>query len=120
MTVATRIINWNKDRAIPKEFNIELEYRLIKEELDELADAISSNERADALCDIVVLAMGSLWKLGINPDKAMDETLKEIESRTGEINPETGKWTKVITGREYTADYDVCKESTDGGLDRNS
>lgn len=51
--------------------------------------------------------------LGYDFYKCMDETLKKIESRTGAINKETGKWEKFKTdeakSKWYKADYSKCK-----------
>ena len=55
----------------------------------------------DALC---------YFKLGYNPDQVMNETLKEIESRKGEINKETGKFEKFKGIKTYKAEYDKCKK----------
>jgi len=45
---------------------------------------------------------------------AMDETLKEINSRTGAFNAETGKWEKFKTPEAialwYAADYEKAKK----------
>jgi hypothetical protein len=50
---------------------------------------------------------------GYDPAVAMDETLKEINSRTGKFNPETGKWEKFKTpeamAKWYSADYNQAK-----------
>ncbi|MCD5383113.1 hypothetical protein LR002_03245, partial [Candidatus Gracilibacteria bacterium] len=39
----------------------------------------------DAAADIIVFATGLIAKMGYDPDVVMDEVLKEIESRKGEI-----------------------------------
>jgi streptogramin lyase len=48
-----------------------------------------------------------------DPAVAMDETLKEINSRTGKFNPETDKWEKFKTpeamAKWYSADYNQAK-----------
>ena len=64
----------------------------------------------DAYCDIIVFATGALLKLGVDPECAMEETLKEIESRTGSIID--GKFQKDTSeeakSKWYKADYDKC------------
>ena len=107
-TIQKRIIRWNKDRNIPKVFDSEKEYKMILSELKELEFAETISDEVDAFCDIMVFATGALWKLGYDPDKAMVETLKEIESRGGSFNTKTGKWQKEITGKEYKADFMKC------------
>ena len=129
MTIFERIVKWNEERGlIAKGHDHKSAAIMLAEELDEfcgLKDGshlteevgvsihygfdISDGEKADALCDLIVIATGELAKMGYDPDKAMSETLKEIESRKGEVNTETGKWEKKITGQEYKADYSKCR-----------
>ena len=56
----------------------------------------------------------AIEELGYDFDKCMNETLKEISSRTGSINEETGKWEKFTTEEAkaswYKADYSTCKK----------
>lgn len=47
--------------------------------------APTKEQIADACCDIKVYATGTVRKAGYNPDIAMDEVQKEIDSRVGEI-----------------------------------
>jgi len=114
MSVLEEIVLWNESRNL-KDFKPHNEYALLFEELMEFQNAsISKNEseQVDALCDIIVVATGALHKLGYSPDKAMDETLKEINSRKGSINENTGKWEKDITQDPetlYKANYSTCK-----------
>ncbi|MCI4438040.1 MAG: hypothetical protein JHC33_14640 [Ignisphaera sp.] len=63
-------------------------------------------EKIDALCDMNVFSDGFIWRYGYDPSIAMDETLKEIESRTGSMSEE-GKWIK--SDATYAADYSVAK-----------
>ena len=107
LTINDRIRNFNEQRALLGRYQPALEWVMLDEELQEYKDAANKAEEIDALCDILVLATGALWKLGIDPDKAMDETLKEIEDRTGAIGT-NGKWKKEIRGDEYKADYTQC------------
>jgi len=66
-----------------------------------------------ALVDIVRLAFRSLHDMGYNHELCMNETIKEISSRTGEYNEETGKFEKYTTPEAkalwYKADYESCK-----------
>ena len=68
------------------------------------------DEKVDAYCDIIVFAIGAILKLGYEPNLALKETVKEINSRGGSMGPD-GKWIKEITGNEYKANYSVCKRS---------
>lgn len=108
------IIKWNKERKIPQDFNMDAEVSKLAEELQELEDSTSAVDATDALCDLIVVATGGLWKLEANPNCAMKETLKEINSRSGSFNVESGKWEKEITGEEYAANYLDCAVMTEG------
>ena len=81
----------------------------IKQERQAMGLVPTEHQIIDACNDISVFANGDILKLGYDPVKAMDETLKEISSRKGSYNTQTKKWEKVITGEEYTADYSGCK-----------
>ena len=63
----------------------------------------------DAMNDMAIFKTNDSELLGYDAQQCMDETLKEVESRKGEYNADSGKWIKVITGNEYTADYGKCK-----------
>ena len=86
---------WNAEEkgVLRKQINIDADYEI------------------DALCDIVVVAVGSILKKGYNPGCAMDETLKEIESRVGKIID--GKFVKDTSEKAkrnwYKAFYEKCK-----------
>jgi len=71
---------------------------------------LSNDEVVDALCDIKVFASGSIRKLGYDADIAMDETLKEIESRVGKQID--GKFVKdksdEAKAKWYKADYSLA------------
>ena len=114
MTKFKKIHAWNFGRGLlEKGFNKETEYKLLKEELDEFEEAKNDELTIDALCDIIVVATGAIYKLGYDVDIAMEETLKEINSRIGAINPATGKWEKrtdiVAKRRWYKAKYSKAK-----------
>ena len=51
--------------------------------------------------------------MGYDYFKCMEETLKEIESRKGAFNPESGKWEKFKDDESkklwYKANYESCK-----------
>ena len=67
----------------------------------------------DTLNDITVFSVNEAEMMGYDFDKTMDETIKEISSRTGEYNEEVGKWQKFKTpeavAKWYKADYSKCK-----------
>ena len=86
------------------------EHSKLDEELSELKTAEGDSDlMIDALCDLIVVATGGMWKLGYNPTLAVQETLKEINSRSGSFNEKIGKWEKELRGDEYQANYEGCK-----------
>ena len=83
----------------------ELRVSLIKEELDELIEAIDKKdlvEVADALTDILYVTYGAGHAFGINLDKCFDEVQQSNMSKLGDdgkpIYNETGK---VMKGPKY-------------------
>ena len=134
-----RIQIWNEERGLLKTFDVNTEVRLFQEELTEFRDAKDKYDGVDALCDMIVVFVGTLIKaqihnvdlakvypdfenvkayvdtnfiaisqLGFEPKCAMNETLLEIESRTGHIN-ELGKFEKDKDAKTYKATYDLCQ-----------
>jgi hypothetical protein len=90
------IVAFNKERGLLV-FNNDTELALLEEELGELDFACGDQDKnamTDALCDIAVVAIGGLFKLGYDPTEALLETTKEIRSRQGALNTITGKWEK--------------------------
>tara|TARA_Y100001958_G_C21220919_1_gene546262 strand:- start:1284 stop:1673 length:390 start_codon:yes stop_codon:yes gene_type:complete len=82
-----------------------LRISLIKEELNELINAINENdilEVADALTDILYVTYGAGHAFGINLDKCFDEVQKSNMSKLGKdgkpIYNEDGK---VMKGPDY-------------------
>ena len=71
------------------------------------------NEKVDAYCDIVVFAVGAIMKLGYDPELALLEVAKEINSRKGEMVH--GKFEKDLSEEAkanwYKADFTNCKRS---------
>lgn len=107
-----------KGYSIPKEKRLEFLYR-ISDELEKIGKEFSSDNKeptseeiVDAYCDIIVFCVGSIMKLGYDPECALKETIKEISSRTGSIV--NGKFQKDTSEearkRWYKADYYKCKK----------
>jgi len=67
-----------------------------------------------SLKQIARMCFTMIEDMGYDFKKCMDETLKEIESRTGAFNKESGKWEKFKTKEAktlwYSADYSKCKK----------
>jgi hypothetical protein len=114
MSHFSKINDWAKERGLLDiGWDKSAHASFLAEELSEFLRAKQNNEEIDALCDIVVFAVNAMRLLGYDPNVAMDETLKEISSRTGAFNPQTGKWEKFKTPEAmalwYSANYDKAK-----------
>ena len=70
-------------------------------------DDFNKDMTVDAYCDIVVFAIGAIMKLGYDPEKALIEAAKEINSREGEMID--GKFEKDLSdeakAKWYKANY---------------
>ena len=89
----------------PNEKIVQLRYELIREELEELNQAIKDKdikEVADALTDILYVTYGAGHAFGINLDKCFDEVQKsnmsKLDSNGKPIYNENGK---VMKGPNY-------------------
>ena len=95
-----------KEKAgFPDDKITSLRYELIKEELDELKDAIDSKdikEVADALTDILYVTYGAGHAFGINLDKCFEEVQNSNMSKLG-VNgkPIYNDKGKVMKGPSY-------------------
>lgn len=114
MTPLQSIVKFNEERNLTQ-FTLETELKMLLEEVTEFVEAAQINdlnEMIDALCDVIVVATGSIYKLGYDPTLALRETTKEILSRQGSINEETGKWEKNLNQDPdtlYKAQYQNTK-----------
>ena len=82
-----------------------LRYELIREELEELKDAIEKNdikEVADALTDILYVTYGAGHAFGINLDKCFEEVQSSNMSKLGKDGkPIYNEKGKVMKGPNY-------------------
>ena len=89
----------------PKKKIVKLRYDLIKEELNELQNAIKTKnlkEIADALSDILYVTYGAGHAYGIDLDKCFSEVQKSNMSKLGEDGkPIYNKKGKVMKGSKY-------------------
>ena len=89
----------------PKEKIIKLRYDLIKEELNELQNAIKTKnlkEIADALTDILYVTYGAGHAYGIDLDKCFREVQRSNMSKLGEDGkPIYNEKGKVMKGPKY-------------------
>jgi phosphoribosyl-ATP pyrophosphohydrolase len=87
---------------------------MLAEELEEMATAIATEdeyELVDSLSDIMVVAIGTLHKLGYHPELVLKQTVKEITSRKGSLDLD-GKFQKdkdQDPATLYKADYNLAK-----------
>ncbi len=89
----------------PNEKIIKLRYDLIKEELEELKEAIEQKdmiEIADALTDILYVTYGAGHAFGINLDKCFNEVQESNMSKLGgDQKPIYNENGKVMKGPSY-------------------
>ena len=89
----------------PNEKIIKLRYNLIKEELEELKEAIEQKniiEIADALTDILYVTYGAGHAFGINLDKCFNEVQESNMSKLGgDQKPIYNENGKVMKGPSY-------------------
>ena len=95
-----------KEKAsFPKDKITSLRYDLIKEELDELKEAMDNNdikEVADALTDILYVTYGAGHAFGINLDKCFEEVQNSNMSKLGsDGKPIYNDKGKVMKGPNY-------------------
>jgi|TARA_B110001452_G_scaffold194622_1_gene164626 predicted HAD superfamily Cof-like phosphohydrolase len=95
-----------KDKTeFPNEKIIQLRYELIKEELEELNQAIKDKnikEVADALTDILYVTYGAGHAFGIDLDKCFEEVQKSNMSKLGtDGKPIYNENGKVMKGPNY-------------------
>ena len=83
----------------PSEANYDMYLDLIREETDELEEAIQDNdkiEQLDALVDILVVTMGAIRAAGWDGEGAWKEVM---DTNFAKIDPDTGKVNKREDGK---------------------
>ena len=89
----------------PSDKIVQLRYELIKEELDEFAQALKDKdlkEVADSLTDILYVTYGAGHAFGIDLDKCFDEVQRSNMSKLGEDGkPIYNDKGKVMKGPNY-------------------
>ncbi len=112
MTALDRVVVWNARRNL-NTFKPSTSMTLLHREYEELLrHLLEGQPTIDDWCDLIVVAAGAIYQQGYNPELAMMETVKEINSRQGTIDPTTGKWEKQKDQpleTLYTADYNLAK-----------
>ena len=102
-TFGQRVINKPK---FPDEKTMQLRFDLIKEELNELEQAMKTKnlkEIADALTDILYVTYGAGYAYGINLDKCFQEVQRANMSKLGKDGkPIYNDKGKVMKGPNYS------------------
>jgi len=83
----------------PSKANYDMYLNLIKEEYEELQDAVASDdklEQLDALVDILVVTMGAIRAAGWDGEGAWREVM---DTNFAKIDPDTGKVRKREDGK---------------------
>lgn len=73
--VYPRVISWNEKRY-PQEYSHQLTLALLREEYREWLEALSEVDKLDALCDLLYVSLGAIWKFN-----GTQEQNEEGESR---------------------------------------
>ena len=100
------ICNWNEERGLTK-YLPSLEYKMLDEEVEEYMEACITAEvvdQADAIADIIFVAVGSLYKLCEGDLSKVDDILLAVTAANNTKGGTTvgGKITKPVdfTGPE--------------------
>jgi predicted HAD superfamily Cof-like phosphohydrolase len=113
--VIQNIYEWNKDKGlVDKTFDLDLEYEMLKEELIELIIAQDKVEVADALGDIIFVAIGSLSKLTKDEQKVRD-IMDAICAANDQKKQEVNGMGKILKPENFVGPEDVIKRVLDAG-----
>jgi hypothetical protein len=109
--VFPRVISWNQKRY-PQEYNHSLTLALLKEEFQEWLEAPTEVDKLDALCDIVYVALGALWKADVDEETnaAAEERAQQVFSNLVDFTDEPHYAYFIsthLTVLEYEPDYPV-------------
>lgn len=78
-----RVANWNSKRY-DRQYDHALSVRLLEEELQEYFDANTLVDQLDAMCDVVYVAMGILWKIDVD-NETLDYNAAESHRQTADL-----------------------------------
>jgi len=114
MSIIQKIVEWGANRGIIQQKPDTNGFIAnIVEELAELLEANKQDDwqgKVDAINDIMVFCMTELPKYKVDPERSLEETYKEINSRTGAWSDDHQKWMKLKTPEAkalwYTAVYE--------------
>lgn len=74
-TVYPRVVKWNSLRY-DREFNLALTIKLLREEHLEWLQAKTPVDKLDGLCDVIYVALGAIWKAGIQEGDLMEAEMQ--------------------------------------------
>jgi predicted HAD superfamily Cof-like phosphohydrolase len=109
----TAVVDWNEERELLK-YNPRLEYTMLAEELNEYLEAIVEGDevaQADALGDIIFVAIGSLSKMTGSLLKTI-EILQAIEIANRQKGKDT-KSGKIVKPAKFIGPEKRIKEILD-------
>lgn len=102
INLINRVADWNYTRQNIK-YNSELEYIMLEEELDEFYEAHLGNDavsQADALADIVFVALGSLYKLTGDHHK-VEEIMEAVCNANDQKGTKKNKKGKIMKEKDF-------------------
>ena len=70
------ICDWNAARY-EQELDVTLTHNLLEEEIEEFYDAETALGQLDGLVDVVYVAIGAMWKLGLSPEQ-IQQAIKAV------------------------------------------
>ena len=112
--IIEEICNWNEERGLATEpIDVSLEYEMLKEELIELIVADTRVDVADALGDIIFVAVGSLYKLTKDVDKVKD-ILLAITAANNQKKQEVNGIGKIIKPDDFVGPESMIEEILNG------
>jgi len=100
---------------VPKEYRNDLKEEVrnsiftLTEELELKYIEPKEEDIIDSILDQIVFSIGSIMKLGYDPEYALNKCIKHINSRTGKIVD--GKFQKDLDVKTYEPEYNKCKRS---------
>lgn len=66
--IIKKITTWNSKRY-NQEYSKKLTESLLTEEIQEFLNSKNETDQLDALCDIIYVAIGAMWKIGLNKEQ---------------------------------------------------
>ncbi len=93
-SIIERVINWNKERY-NQEYVQALQNTLIKDAVAKFPYSEEKVAKVKVLCDIIYIAIGALWKLGLDEDKIRDSLLVICNSNDTKHPEKTPRYKKA-------------------------